>query len=97
MINQGPEPKTDENEDTDNDADEAGWDPDSAIERWFRFNWQRVEADPRFMYQSASWRRMLPLQPITMTIWNMFRTRSGPYHDKCMRSIREREVVGRNI
>jgi len=32
MINQGPEPKTDENEDTDNDADEAGWDPHSAIE-----------------------------------------------------------------
>jgi len=86
----GPAPKKSDDEDTDDDADAASWKSDYFSDVYFRFHWRRVQADPRFMYKNASWRRMLPIQPLSRTVWNVISTKSERVYDRqWMRSIRE--------
>jgi len=89
-INSGPAAKKTEQEDTDDDAEEAGWYPDRWIQRWHAFDWPRIESDPRFMYEKASWRRMLPIQPPKTTVWQIWRAKVGMREQKLCRSIRQK-------
>jgi hypothetical protein len=54
MCNWGPGAKMSEQEDTDDDADEANWYSEQCPDKFYMFNWRRIESDPRFMYERAS-------------------------------------------
>jgi hypothetical protein len=66
----GPAPAHEDETDSDNGSWVAD-DPRAKI--FFEFNWRKVEKNPKFMREDASWRRMLPAQPPRREIWNVYR------------------------
>ena len=77
----GPGPKKSENEDTDDDGDDADWEVDWPEPLYYyEFNWERVKSDKRFMFERASWKRMLAIQPPKREVWNIVRMR-GEFSD----------------
>jgi len=86
----GPAAKKSEDEDTDDDGDQAEWEPDFDPVAHYEFNWRRVKADPRFVYERASWRRMLPIQPPKREVWNLVRPGGEFGEEKRARKIGEK-------
>jgi len=78
VLDFGPGPKKTENEDTDDDGDDTDlkgdW-PEPGI--YHEINWERLKGDKRFMYERASWRRMLAIQPPKREVWNIVRLRGN--------------------
>ncbi|KAF4629508.1 hypothetical protein G7Y89_g8638 [Cudoniella acicularis] len=93
MHKWGPAPKKSEDEDTDDDADDADWDSEwwpNCPDIFYQINWPLIESDPRFRYEKASWRRMLPIQPPKREVWTFYRKKEYVLEVKWMRSIREK-------
>lgn len=72
-YNFGPRPADPEDFDDGEDLSSGEYydnSPDDMVITYMEFNWKKVAGHRRFTREGASWKRMLPVQPLAREIWN---------------------------